>query len=167
MAGPGKTLCKTENTGPSTAARLDSFGDEVPEDRLLCGVCAMYQAIEDLTRERVAKVNSIHRPISAFEQWAKSGRFLASDRWAALRYETIRDRGARCECCGATPAQGAQLAVDHIKPRSLYPELALDPDNLQVLCRTCNRGKSNSDQTDWRGNLSESDDQDTPPEKLQ
>lgn len=43
------------------------------------------------------------------------------------------------------------LNVDHVKPRKFYPELALDLDNLQVLCALCNHGKGNSDATDWRG----------------
>jgi len=42
------------------------------------------------------------------------------------------------------------LHVDHIKPRSKYPELSLTFSNLQILCEDCNFGKSNIDQTDWR-----------------
>lgn len=53
-------------------------------------------------------------------------------------------------CCGATPATGAVMNVDHIKPRKLYPHLALDVDNLQILCSDCNHGKGNWDMTDWR-----------------
>lgn len=58
--------------------------------------------------------------------------------------------GPRCQCCGATPATGAVMNVDHIKPRKIFPELALDPDNLQILCDECNHGKGNWDMTDWR-----------------
>ena len=43
------------------------------------------------------------------------------------------------------------MNVDHIKPRRLYPGLALEKSNLQVLCADCNHGKGNWDQTDWRG----------------
>lgn len=60
-------------------------------------------------------------------------------------------RGARCECCGASPQKhGVRLNVDHIKPRRFFPELALDETNTQVLCEDCNHGKGNWDQTDWR-----------------
>lgn len=42
------------------------------------------------------------------------------------------------------------MNVDHIKPRRAFPALALVFDNLQVLCGTCNKGKSNSDAVDLR-----------------
>ena len=42
------------------------------------------------------------------------------------------------------------MNVDHIKPRRLFPDLALSLDNLQVLCHECNHGKGNWDMTDWR-----------------
>lgn len=42
------------------------------------------------------------------------------------------------------------IQVDHIKPRSKYPALELVESNLQVLCKQCNHGKSNIDQTDFR-----------------
>jgi 5-methylcytosine-specific restriction endonuclease McrA len=60
--------------------------------------------------------------------------------------------GARCACCGRTPADGVRINVDHIKPRHRYPELALTLENLQVLCHECNHGKGNLFETNWRGN---------------
>lgn len=76
--------------------------------------------------------------------------FLESFEWRQLRMVVLRKYGARCQCCGASPATGAVMNVDHIKPRKLFPHLALDEDNLQVLCHECNHGKGNWDQTDWR-----------------
>lgn len=75
--------------------------------------------------------------------------FYASQAWRKVRYAALRRCHGACELCGAPPAEHA-LHVDHIKPRSKYPEFALDPDNLQVLCRDCNLGKSNTDTIDWR-----------------
>lgn len=77
--------------------------------------------------------------------------FLSSYEWRRLRMQVIKERGRRCECCGASPADGKTVInVDHIKPRKLFPALALEKSNLQVLCDACNHGKGNWDQTDWR-----------------
>jgi len=76
--------------------------------------------------------------------------FYESREWKALRYQVLIAYGATCQCCGATRADGVTIHVDHIKPRSLYPALALDFKNMQVLCEPCNIGKSNLDETDWR-----------------
>lgn len=79
-----------------------------------------------------------------------SDSFLQSYEWRRVRMEVLKRDGARCACCGATRADGVVLHVDHIKPRRTYPRLALDVNNLQVLCEVCNHGKGNWDQTDWR-----------------
>lgn len=76
--------------------------------------------------------------------------FLETFAWRKVRMQALKKYGARCMCCGATPANGAVMNVDHIKPRKLFPELSLDVDNLQILCEPCNHGKGNWDQTDWR-----------------
>lgn len=80
----------------------------------------------------------------------KPEHFYESREWLTLRYEALRIHGRQCQLCGAGPKTGKVLHVDHIKPRSKYPELQLDIGNLQVLCKDCNMGKSNVDETDWR-----------------
>lgn len=79
-----------------------------------------------------------------------SDTFLRSYEWLKVRMAVLKRDGARCRCCGATPRNGRVMNVDHIKPRKIYPELALNADNLQVLCDLCNQGKGNWDMTDWR-----------------
>lgn len=79
-----------------------------------------------------------------------SEKFYNSPEWSKIRYKTLSNRGNRCECCGRSPKNGVVIHVDHIKPRSIFPELALEEDNLQILCDQCNIAKSNSDETDWR-----------------
>ena len=76
--------------------------------------------------------------------------FLDTYEWRKLRMEALKKYGPKCMCCGATPQMGAVMNVDHIKPRKLWPSLALDIGNLQILCHECNHGKGNWDQTDWR-----------------
>lgn len=73
--------------------------------------------------------------------------FYHSREWRELRYKVFVKYGRQCQCCGTT--EGV-FHVDHIKPRSLFPELELSIENLQVLCEACNLGKSNRDATDWR-----------------
>jgi 5-methylcytosine-specific restriction endonuclease McrA len=76
--------------------------------------------------------------------------FYESDQWRRVRYDVLKKNNGSCELCGRRASLGNPLHVDHIKPRSLYPVLALARSNLQVLCADCNKGKSNIDQTDWR-----------------
>jgi hypothetical protein len=76
--------------------------------------------------------------------------FLQTFEWRRLRMQALKKYGSKCMCCGATPQTGAVMNVDHIKPRKLFPELALDITNLQILCNECNHGKGNWDLTDWR-----------------
>lgn len=80
-----------------------------------------------------------------------SDEFLSSFEWRAVRMMALKLHGARCQCCGASPATGAVMNVDHIKPRKFFPQLALDVNNLQVLCHDCNHGSGNWSMTDWRG----------------
>jgi len=79
-----------------------------------------------------------------------SDSFLETYEWRKLRMQALKKYGPKCMCCGATPATGAVMNVDHIKPRKLFPNLALELSNLQILCHECNHGKGNWDQTDWR-----------------
>lgn len=76
--------------------------------------------------------------------------FYESREWLELRYRVLQKAGGSCKLCGCRPTSDNPIQVDHIKPRSLHPELALVESNMQVLCRNCNVGKSNKDDTDWR-----------------
>lgn len=77
--------------------------------------------------------------------------FFLTPEWRNLRYQALKRSHGKCECCGRSPAaHGIALHVDHVKPRSKHPKLALELSNLQVLCETCNLGKGNQDSTDWR-----------------
>lgn len=79
-----------------------------------------------------------------------SNGFYSSREWRALRVKVLVEQGRKCCLCGRTPKDGIILHVDHIKPRSKYPELELKKSNLQILCEDCNMGKSNKYEEDWR-----------------
>lgn len=76
--------------------------------------------------------------------------FYQSQAWREMRYRVLDFYGAKCHVCGATRHTGAVIQVDHIKPKSKYPHLALRFDNLVPTCRDCNLGKSNYGTRDWR-----------------
>ena len=77
--------------------------------------------------------------------------FYRSWEWKRVRFEVLKAYGAVCMLCHSP----YDIVVDHIKSRHKHPELALDFDNLQVLCDSCNRGKGRHDETDFRPKLPE------------
>lgn len=89
-------------------------------------------------------------PAFVLQKPAAVSDFYLSDAWREVRYRALALHGGACQCCGARPTAGHPLHVDHIKPRSRFPELALELSNLQILCEDCNLGKGARDQTDWR-----------------
>lgn len=76
--------------------------------------------------------------------------FLDSYEWKELRRKVIAQYGRKCMKCGTTPKDPRKTHVDHIKCRKRWPELALDFNNLQVLCCRCNKHKGNKHSTDYR-----------------
>ena len=130
----GKSWCNIGNT-PS-AKILDATSSEVPLDR---GTCEPRKVCTNCTRRRALATNPRFKC-----EAAKA--FYGSRPWARLRFETFRAYGRTCMLCGSK----ANLVVDHIKPRSKFPELQLDPENVQILCNMCNIGKTDVDMSDFR-----------------
>jgi HNH endonuclease len=86
-------------------------------------------------------------------EWPNADVFYRSHRWRRARIDALEANRGRygaltCECCLSNSAD--HWHVDHIRPRSRHPELALEPANLQVLCADCNLGKGIRYATDWR-----------------
>jgi ATP adenylyltransferase len=105
-------------------------------DRLSPGESA---ALRGLLESKLAEYLEENDP------WAhrRPGQALSPSR----RYEALKLSEGKCVLCGATSAE-TPLEVDHVVPRSKGGGDELE--NLQVLCRTCNAGKSNRDDTDFR-----------------
>lgn len=78
---------------------------------------------------------------------SKTNLFYETLDWKQLRYKVLRKYGKNCMLCGI---EAKSVHVDHIKPLSLFWNLRLDFDNLQVLCSDCNLGKSNLFEDDFR-----------------
>ena len=85
------------------------------------------------------------------KEQAKSDNFYTTDKWRSLRWRVLQKHGFECQACGRSKKiHGVVLHVDHIKPKSTHPELAMCFENLQVLCEDCNLGKSNRSCEDLR-----------------
>jgi hypothetical protein len=74
-------------------------------------------------------------------------RFYASQEWKILRERFLRTHQGRngvmlCYYCHCQIEQ-RDITVDHFKPRSKFPELALEITNLRLACRSCNSSKGN------------------------
>lgn len=125
------------------------------------------QQLLELVRARLGEEHPTYRDIAAAwwsyndRQNAKMGSkipdvdpredaFLQSFEWRRVRMMVLERDGGRCNLCGRTAADKVKINVDHIQSRKRHPELALDPNNLQVLCGPCNHGKGNRYSTDWR-----------------
>lgn len=72
---------------------------------------------------------------------AQNKRFFREPDWTApftigeLRIWASRAKRKTpyCEDCGAKE----ELHAHHVKPKSIYPDLALDESNVKILCKTC------------------------------
>jgi hypothetical protein len=77
--------------------------------------------------------------------------FYSTAEWRELRVEVLECYKCSCMMCNRNPREhNVTLHVDHIKPVSHHPQLALSFSNLQILCEDCNLGKRNIYSTDWR-----------------
>ena len=87
--------------------------------------------VEELARQRKAQIEE-----------AKI--FYSSAEWRLVRARVIKQQGKVCKECGQAIKNAFDITVDHIRPRSVYPEEALKLDNLRVLCRSCNAKKGDN-----------------------
>jgi ribosomal protein S30 len=164
-------LTKAERVKRNQERRLknkQAFNDDIKLLKSFCGIGGNYSALE-LAVVTSAKLGLTVRgdvhPHTQIKVLAGKVRklddkpkfkcrtkkdFYSSRAWKILRYQAFERYGNKCACCGATPSDGLVMHVDHIKPKSTSPELALDIENLQILCEDCNVGKINQWQTDWR-----------------
>ena len=79
------------------------------------------------------------------ERLDETRQFYSSPEWNLIRKQIIKESGRVCSECKKYIRNNKDVTVDHIRPRSKYPELALDKQNLRVLCRSCNSRKGDRD----------------------
>lgn len=135
-------VCKAFTFDPLCKSYVSPEQNEVtpdfPENGKPCKTCAKHIDERTVPRKPRRKVKKV-----------RGDKFYDSWEWKKLRYKVILKHGRQCMCCGDRPP-GVKIVVDHIKPRTKFPELELVQGNLQVLCESCNMGKSNKDYTDFR-----------------
>lgn len=96
----------------------------------------------------IKRVETLHKKKNKTKPIKKIKKdFYLSREWRELRYKVIKKFDRKCMVCFRT---NIEIHIDHIKPISKFPHLALEITNLQVLCVDCNFGKSNKDSIDWR-----------------
>ncbi|MFC8521532.1 MULTISPECIES: HNH endonuclease [Micrococcaceae] len=61
-----------------------------------------------------------------------------------IRDALERETDSRCAYCDSHMSQVTYAHIEHYKPRSTYPELVVDWDNLTVACPRCNSSKSDT-----------------------
>ena len=77
------------------------------------------------------------------KQIEEAKRFYASPEWQHLRQKIINSHKNICKNCGKTITEKNDITIDHILPRSKFPENELEMSNMQILCRSCNSSKGN------------------------
>ena len=76
--------------------------------------------------------------------------FYSSQEWKSLRFLILKAYGPKCMQCNTEFEDTSDLHCDHILPRSLFPQYETDPNNMQILCQSCNSSKSNRNHIDYR-----------------
>jgi 5-methylcytosine-specific restriction endonuclease McrA len=105
---------------------------------------------DEINRHRVTLYPTIlqdeRRKRIEFEQ------FYTSPEWRILRKSFLRTQRKKtglyiCDYCNR-PIAHDELTIDHFKPRSKYPDLALTMSNLRIAHRQCNSSKGSTDPRD-------------------
>lgn len=65
--------------------------------------------------------------------------FYHSEAWKWTRLRLLKKTRPKCAHCGRRGS--AILTIDHIIPRDVRPDLALETSNLEVICYTCKSRK--------------------------
>lgn len=112
------------------------------------------EILQQMQRERENKINRVNKKKNKIPKNKSykelSDEFYHSREWMSLRYSVLKEQDGKCQLCGRSRKDGIILHVDHIIPLSKDWSKRLDRNNLQVLCKECNLGKSNTDSIDWR-----------------
>jgi 5-methylcytosine-specific restriction endonuclease McrA len=85
-----------------------------------------------------AKYDPVKVARSEFKNWRQS---FDGKNWKKEKFKSIH---GVCPVCSQKFNNARHFDIDHIKPLSKYPELALLKGNLQLLCHACNLQKGDT-----------------------
>ncbi len=134
-----RVYCASKNIEPPTKAFWKFWAYEIMKS----GKCEILNGKNIPKVERKKKT----KPKEKNQKYIVSDLFFQLKEWELLRRKALRTYGCKCMKCGA---EKCEMHVDHIKPRSRFPNLQFEFSNLQVLCRNCNMEKGYKDTTDYR-----------------
>jgi 5-methylcytosine-specific restriction endonuclease McrA len=88
-------------------------------------------------RKEAARIENYYHPRNVFARWRDSDEGKA---WKQKRFAAI---AGKCPFpkCSHTSTDISSFVIDHIKPLSKHPELAVTLSNLRLLCHSCNLRK--------------------------
>ena len=92
-------------------------------------------------QERAAQIQKKYEPRAEFERWKQT---LGGRKWKRKQYYLQEGRCITCQ--KQISLKGSH--IDHIKPLSRYPSLAIALDNLRILCADCNLRKGEKELLD-------------------
>jgi hypothetical protein len=107
----------------------------------------LYQTLKLSPKQISAKlsvpINTVYKIISKVKRdsYGKTSETLIykTSKYKEWRALVLARDNHKCLNCGFSGNKDNPLQVDHIKPRSLYPELALTVSNGRTLCLRCHR----------------------------
>ncbi|PZD75328.1 hypothetical protein C1752_00210 [Acaryochloris thomasi RCC1774] len=89
-------------------------------------------------RTDAKRISKYYAPRHAFNRWRDS---TEGQLWKETQFQKTK---GLCSGCKKTYRSVSNFDIDHIKPLIKFPELAIDIDNFQLLCPTCNSKKGDS-----------------------
>ncbi|MGB3299992.1 MAG: HNH endonuclease signature motif containing protein [Phormidesmis sp.] len=92
-------------------------------------------------KQRARQVQKKYEPRTEFERWKQT---TDGQKWKQEQYSL---QAGQCPSCKKSISlKGSH--IDHIKPLSRYPSLAIAPHNLRILCADCNVSKGATETMD-------------------
>jgi 5-methylcytosine-specific restriction endonuclease McrA len=95
---------------------------------------------------RAFEIEKKYDPRREFERWRNS----AEGKWWKRQQHRLQ-KGCCIDCQRSVQLKGAH--IDHIQPIKHHPTLAIDLNNLQILCAECNSRKGSQRLTEDAINL--------------